>query len=218
MPVLTLQVVTIVAGCVKLCYDHWRIRQYIKNPPKVELNREKSIIRSLSRKSKTPTIQKRPRVVNDGVEIPFGIRAIESGIEVEGVWISRSNTSLTLPASRESSGNSLWNLQNISTSDISYRTEPNMQSRPLMSTWRPQSRIMDRSISQDSIASDLESGGMIAQPDAARYPPHSYMRYENGRYFRKSRAMNSSDNLSRPVSSYGAYNKMRGSVHQLTKS
>lgn len=25
-------------------------------------------------------------------EIPFGIRAIESGIEVEGVWISRSNT------------------------------------------------------------------------------------------------------------------------------
>lgn len=25
-------------------------------------------------------------------EIPFGIRAIESGLEVEGVWISRSNT------------------------------------------------------------------------------------------------------------------------------
>ena len=25
-------------------------------------------------------------------EIPFGIRAIESGIEIDGVWISRSNT------------------------------------------------------------------------------------------------------------------------------
>jgi hypothetical protein len=25
-------------------------------------------------------------------EIPFGVRAIESGIEVDGVWISRSNT------------------------------------------------------------------------------------------------------------------------------
>jgi len=28
----------------------------------------------------------------DGEEIPFGIRALESGVEVEGVWISRSNT------------------------------------------------------------------------------------------------------------------------------
>lgn len=27
-----------------------------------------------------------------GPEVPFGIRAIESGIEVDGVWISRSNT------------------------------------------------------------------------------------------------------------------------------
>ena len=25
-------------------------------------------------------------------EIPFGIRAIQSGIEVDGVWISRTNT------------------------------------------------------------------------------------------------------------------------------
>ena len=25
-------------------------------------------------------------------DIPFGVRAIESGIEVDGVWISRSNT------------------------------------------------------------------------------------------------------------------------------
>lgn len=28
-------------------------------------------------------------------EIPFGIRAIQSGIEVDGVWISRSNTPVT---------------------------------------------------------------------------------------------------------------------------
>ena len=27
-----------------------------------------------------------------GREVPFGVRAIESGIEVDGVWISRSNT------------------------------------------------------------------------------------------------------------------------------
>lgn len=34
-----------------------------------------------------------------GPEVPFGIRAIESGIEVDGVWISRSNTPVpSLPA------------------------------------------------------------------------------------------------------------------------
>ena len=34
-----------------------------------------------------------------GPEVPFGIRAIESGIEVDGVWISRSNTpAQSLPA------------------------------------------------------------------------------------------------------------------------
>jgi len=32
-------------------------------------------------------------------EIPFGIRAIESGIEVDGVWISRSNTPVGSSAS-----------------------------------------------------------------------------------------------------------------------
>ena len=41
-------------------------------------------------------------------DVPFGIRAIESGIEIEGVWISRSNT--PEPVSRETSGaSSIWN-------------------------------------------------------------------------------------------------------------
>ena len=35
----------------------------------------------------TSTIQ-----AHSSTEIPFGVRAIENGIEVEGVWISRSNT------------------------------------------------------------------------------------------------------------------------------
>ena len=44
-------------------------------------------------------------VTNDRVEgIPFGVRAIESGIEVDGVWISRSNTPVSSnPASPASS-------------------------------------------------------------------------------------------------------------------
>lgn len=40
-------------------------------------------------------------------DIPFGIRALESGIEVEGVWISRSNTPEI--STRETSATvSLW--------------------------------------------------------------------------------------------------------------
>ena len=35
----------------------------------------------------TPSVRRRK-----GPEVPFGVRAIESGIEVDGVWISRSNT------------------------------------------------------------------------------------------------------------------------------
>jgi hypothetical protein len=43
-------------------------------------------------------------------EVPFGIRAIEEGIEVEGVWISQPNT--PEPLSRESSMTSLTDILN----------------------------------------------------------------------------------------------------------
>lgn len=36
------------------------------------------------------TAQRRTRP--DEIDVPFGVRAIESGVEVEGVWISRPNT------------------------------------------------------------------------------------------------------------------------------
>lgn len=191
------------AGCVKLWYDHHRMRKFVKNPQgRTELNREKSIIRSLSRRSaKTPMIEKKPRVVNDGVEVPFGIRAIESGIEVDGVWISRSNTPVQLP-SRNSSGNFIYGgfPNNSSTDFTSARTDPMMTPSPAS---RPHSRVLDRSFSSDNMLSDPASADLMTEVGAVRYPPHSYMRYENTKHFRKSRALSSSDNLSRPVSGYG---------------
>jgi hypothetical protein len=53
-------------------------------------------------------------------EVPFGVRAIESGIEVDGIWISRSNTPLTqslkdLAVADRSSGSSLHSLSDSST-------------------------------------------------------------------------------------------------------
>ena len=111
------QVLTILAGCLKLWYTHRKLRQYEKAGPQ-PINREKSIIRSLSMRKgpkkqkqkqkekagKEAMVQKK-RLMDDGPSIPFGIRAIESGIEVDGVWISRNNT----PAAsiREPSSSSL---------------------------------------------------------------------------------------------------------------
>ena len=180
-----------------------------------ELNREKSIIRSLSKRSnKTALARKRTKLIRDGVEVPFGIRAIESGIEVDGVWVSRNNSHVTLPTSHSSNPNSVHgnmpssSTTDLSTSDVPHRTDPTsgLQWQPMMSGSRPVSRVMDRSISQDSII-NIPSAAEMSQVPGVRYPPHSYSRYENTRHFRKSRATNSSENVSRPVSSHGESRK-----------
>ena len=180
-------------------------------PNNAELNREKSIIRSLSKRSpKTALARKRTKLIRDGIEVPFGIRAIESGIEVDGVWISRNNSRVTLPPSRSSNANSVYgnmpgsSMTDLSMSDVSRQTNPTtgLQWQPLMSGSRPASRVMDRSTSQDSII-DIPLAAEMSQVPGVRYPPHSYSRYENTRHFRRSRAMNSSENVSRPVSSHG---------------
>lgn len=66
-------------GGLKLLYNHWRLRKYIavastQKAQQKEMRHKKSLNR------------------RKGREVPFGVRAIESGIEVDGVWISRSNT------------------------------------------------------------------------------------------------------------------------------
>ena len=69
----------IILGSCKVLYNHWRLRKYTKLAAVKEQRRQ--------------AIQQRPSVrARKGREIPFGVRAIESGIEVDGVWISRSNT------------------------------------------------------------------------------------------------------------------------------
>lgn len=72
-------VVVICGGCVKLVYNHYRLRKYTR------LAAEKAQIRE--QLQRTASVKH-----GSGKEIPFGIRALESGIEVDGVWISGSNT------------------------------------------------------------------------------------------------------------------------------
>lgn len=73
-------------GCGKVLYSRWRLRKYTALIVAKEAHRQEMQRVGSSRRRKGP-------------EVPFGIRAIESGIEVDGVWISRSNTpAQSLPA------------------------------------------------------------------------------------------------------------------------
>lgn len=69
-------VVTVLLGCSKLGYTHWKSSTL---PPEKE-RIEQALQRQMSQRRRA------------GSDVPFGIRAIESGIEVEGVWISRPTT------------------------------------------------------------------------------------------------------------------------------
>ena len=66
-------------GIIKLVYNHWKLRKYTKIAAtkaafKNEMKHSQSVRRGRAR------------------DVPFGIRAIESGVEVDGVWISKTNT------------------------------------------------------------------------------------------------------------------------------
>ncbi|KAI9761399.1 MAG: hypothetical protein M4579_001049 [Chaenotheca gracillima] len=72
-------VLTLLGGCVKLAYSRWKLRKYTKL---AEAN-----LPGLEEALREPQLYQLAQS-----EIPFGIRAIESGIEIDGVWISRPGT------------------------------------------------------------------------------------------------------------------------------
>lgn len=170
-------VVTILLGLLKLSYSTWRINKLVKNPPKKnELHRDKSIIRSLSSR---PAISKTERremaerrrkaaAAREATpQVPFGIRAIESGIEVDGVWISRTNTPTQTPAQTPllSAAKPTWGGSSVDLSD-------------------------SEQASQDTSLMPPRSPPRTHSPHG-KYPPHSYMRYEGGRNKRQSRTSRS---------------------------
>ncbi|KAL9078896.1 MAG: hypothetical protein Q9157_002191 [Trypethelium eluteriae] len=87
-------VTSLFLGSLKLAYFHWRIRKYSR------LATEKR------NPAPDPPINPQSRRDNEA-GIPFGIRAIEQGVEVEGVYISRPNSPASTP--RASRLSSLWN-------------------------------------------------------------------------------------------------------------
>ena len=76
-------VITIFLGLLKLWYDRSKIRKYSK----VDKGKTAATPEMLESQ---PVQQVHAEEMKD--DIPFGVRAIESGIEIDGVWISRTNT------------------------------------------------------------------------------------------------------------------------------
>ncbi|KAL8913191.1 MAG: hypothetical protein Q9171_001985 [Xanthocarpia ochracea] len=77
-------VLVFLAGMLKVAHNHWKLRKYTRLAKTRAAQRENSLGRA-------PSAGRRKK----GNDVPFGVRAIESGIEVDGVWISRSNTPAT---------------------------------------------------------------------------------------------------------------------------
>ncbi|KAF2154880.1 hypothetical protein K461DRAFT_103765 [Myriangium duriaei CBS 260.36] len=170
--------VTILAGLVKLWFVHWRVRKYAaleKIADRVNVIREKSIIRSLSTKKTRGPRKKSVRQNNvpasGMVEVPFGIRALESGTQVEDVWDSRPN-------SRETSRVDLYRQSNTSTADITRSQPHSLGARDSsgLTTNTESSINMTNEITPAEIpSSERDSAAVLAR---GRYPPHSFLRYE----------------------------------------
>lgn len=212
---LTFQVITIILGSLKLWYTHWRVRKYTaieKLATKASVIREKSIIRSLSTRPKNaPKRQKshryEPRLL-EGNDVPFGIRALESGIAVEGVWDSRVNT----PAgSRESSLNNIGATRQSATVDASRIERQQMlsQNNTSPSASATSSQAFARAVSAEILQSQPSSPKIAATRARSRYPPHSYARY-NGSH--RSKTTNTLGSLSTPESQRYSSNASKLSV------
>jgi hypothetical protein len=160
--------------------------------------------------TKEVMVQKR-RLMDDGPSIPFGIRAIESGIEVDGVWISRNNT----PAAsiREPSSSSLSAYRPIpqqgSLTDVGMTlTNNGTETSPIASSSRSRDRSqtlsMNRSTSAGSIGSNSPSSPEPVASASRRYPPHSYQRYEgsSSKHFRNAHTLETRVPTGMPTGTY----------------
>lgn len=73
---LRVQIVAVFLGLCKNLHTRWTLRKYS----------------TVEGRLLDPTPAMLESQAMNSCEIPFGIRALESGVEVEGVWISRTNT------------------------------------------------------------------------------------------------------------------------------
>ncbi|KAI7508806.1 hypothetical protein KC347_g5803 [Hortaea werneckii] len=189
-------VATLLIGCVKLGYTRWQLRKYTVLVEQEK--KEQSLARQMSQRRSKPYGTSKD-------EVPFGIRALESGIEVDGVWVSRPNTAES--QSKQSSATSVGLKQPHRMSfdyDIEKQQHP-VSDRPLAKSALPSARR--ESSTSDRVNSagpkfskhssrDSSPDVMIQKPPRSRHPPCSYSRYSNIPYsYRDSSALTTFEGL-----------------------
>ncbi|RMZ22992.1 hypothetical protein D0859_12972 [Hortaea werneckii] len=189
-------VATLLIGCVKLGYTRWQLRKYTMLAEQEK--KEQSLARQMSQRRSRPYGTSKD-------EIPFGIRALESGIEVDGVWVSRPNTPES--HSGQSSATSVGLKQPNRTSfdyDLEKQRYP-VSDRPLAKSTLPSARressTPDRANYTEQMFSkqssrDSSPDVTIQKPPRTRHPPCSYSRYSNIPYsYRDSSALTTYEGL-----------------------
>ncbi|KAL8785225.1 MAG: hypothetical protein Q9213_003494 [Squamulea squamosa] len=184
-------VLVLVAGVLKVAHNHWKLRKYTRLAKTRAAQRENGF-------EHAPTVGRRKK----GNDVPFGVRAIESGIEVDGVWISRSNTpansipaSPALSATKESpapvhtvpASDRASTVSSMSRLEIPQAAHGNPRPSPARSSNSSYSRVSGNPFDR-SIASDRSPSRFSAYNDhpangvhRSTYQPRraSHLRYSN---------------------------------------
>lgn len=174
-------VVTFIGGLCKLKYSHWKMRKY-----------NKVAATEAAQKPEVLEAQQPPEEVQEEKdEIPFGIRAIESGIEVDGVWISRNNT--PVPSSASSICNEPRNRQN-GTSPSCDSIELELPQPVHGSSSRASS--FDRAVSAEQLPDSRPSSPRLSSSTRGRQAMQtSQSRYSSPNLLRHSSTLNALEGL-----------------------
>lgn len=134
-------------------------------------------------------IQEEPK----GEDIPFGIRAIESGIEVDGVWISRSNTPVGSSRSSVTEANSKA-ARSYSSSQLELpKAVHGSSSRSSLSS------SFDRAVSAERVLTNDSRSSSPGRDNAAslrgRPPIASSSRYSSSNFQRNSSTLQALEGL-----------------------
>jgi hypothetical protein len=174
-------------GSIKLAHTHWRLHKYSVVAEKER--KEQAIHRDMSQKRRGPGV---PRAD----EVPFGIRALERNVEVEGVWVSRGNT--PEPSIRnESRASSIWDFmpRKATIQDVEKQADEQREQDTLLKpkhsrrasestigVKKPASLPLDWPVSAEHSSNSLTTSDANAKPSLpkpvrSKHPPPSMTKY-----------------------------------------
>lgn len=161
-------VVTVLLGCAKLGHTHYNLRKYSAIAEK-DKQEEQAMHRQMSHRRRPPTT----------TDVPFGIRAIESGVEVEGVWISRNNS--PEPAStRDTSTASMWDaaVHQRHEIDLEKQDADTRHGRHGLESTNASNPATNAGMAGTRMTSHGQPEGVMSKPAKNKqHPPLSYAKY-----------------------------------------